>query len=206
VTIEIDRDLAEYIRSLALPNVTVVTGDALKIDWTITLKDEYKIVANIPYSITSPLLRKIFHLEKRPASVVLLVQKEVAERITAKPGDRNRGFLTIIVEANGQAEIVRTVKPGSFYPQPKVESAVVRVTLKRKSSETELFWPVVEAAFSQPRQTAVNSIANRLNLTKAEVGRVFKEQGLDLLSRPAALTLKEWEKLSRAIQKELIKG
>lgn len=205
LAIELDRDLAEYVRSLSLPNVTVVTGNALDIDWTITLEDEYKVVANIPYSITSPLLRKIFHLPKRPNSIVLLIQKEVAERITAKPGDRNRGYLTMLTETNGVAEIIRVVKPGSFYPQPKVDSAVVRVTPHENSSEAELFWPPVEAAFRHPRQTAVNGIANTLHLPKGTVERIFEEHGLDRLVRPAVLTLEQWKNVAKSIQNELKK-
>lgn len=205
IAMELDRELAEYVRNLSLPNVTVVTGNALDIDWTVTIEGDYKVVANIPYSITSPLLRKIFHLPKRPKSIVLLIQKEVAERISAKPGDRNRGYLTILTETNGTAEIIRTVKPGSFYPQPKVDSAVVRVTPHENSTESELFWPPVEAAFRHPRQTAVNGIANTLHLPKGIVERVFEEHGLDRLARPAVLSLDQWKNVAKSIQNELKK-
>jgi len=200
IAIELDRELAEYLRNLNLKNLTVITGNALDIDWTVSIEGPYKVVANIPYSITSPLLRKIFSLEKRPDSVVLLVQREVAERITAPPGNRNRGYLTMLTEANGVAEIIRIVKPGSFYPQPKVDSAVIRVTPNQNSME-EVFWPVVEAAFRQPRQTAANAIAKNLHVPKATVEQALELAGVSVMARPAVPNFEQWKIISKSIHK-----
>lgn len=203
IAIELDRELAEYIRSLRLPGVTVVTGNALDIDWLATVEGDYKIVANIPYSITSPLLRKIFLSPRGPEIVVLLVQREVAERITAPPGDRRRGYLTLLAEANAVSSIVRTVKPGCFYPAPTVDSAVVKIVPHAESRKTTVFWPAIEAAFRHARQTAVNGIANTLHLPKGSVEGVFQELGIPVLARPAELRFEDWQRLSDPLQELL---
>jgi 16S rRNA (adenine1518-N6/adenine1519-N6)-dimethyltransferase len=129
LAIEADQELVHYLRLKKRRKVKIIHGDGLKVDWTVTLEGPYRIVANIPYSITSPLLRKIFALEHKPAKIVLLVQKEMAVRITAVPGSSERGFLTLLVEAAATAKIVRTIKPGSFYPRPKTDSTILELTV-----------------------------------------------------------------------------
>src|SRR3989344_1094528 len=99
LAIEMDQELVHYLRLKKRRKVKIIHGDALKIDWTVTLEGPFRIVANIPYSITSPLLRKIFLLDKKPTKVVLLVQKEMAVRITAELGSSEHGFLTLLCEA-----------------------------------------------------------------------------------------------------------
>ena len=203
IAIELDSELAAYLRDRKIANLTVISGNALDIDWTVTLDGSYKIVANIPYSITSPLLRKIFNLSNRPELIVLLIQKEVAQRLSAEPGNRDRGFLTLLTEANGSVKVVRTVKPGSFYPAPKVDSSVVKITPYEHSRIDELFWPVIEAGFSHQRQTAVNAIANTLHLPKGVVERSIVEAGLDPMARPAVLTFDQWKIVSKNLEKNL---
>jgi len=199
IAVEADRDLAEYVRDRRLPNVTVVTGDALQVDWTATIDGDYKLIANIPYSITSPLLRQIFHLPKKPSLIVLLIQKEVAERLMAQPGSNDRGFLTLIAEANAQIELVRLVSPGSFYPSPKVDSAVVKIKLIASRAE-EIFWPAVEAGFRHKRQTLANSLKDVM-ITKEQSAKMFDELGLNPMARPDDLTFEDWKNLSESIQK-----
>lgn len=206
IAIELDPDLATYLRNRNIANLTVICGNALDIDWTITLDEPYKIVANIPYSITSPLLRKIFNLSKKPESIVLLIQKEVALRLSAEPGNRDRGFLTLLTEANGNAKVIRTVKAGSFYPAPKVDSSVVKITPYEQSRVDELFWPVIEAGFSHQRQTAVNAIAHTLHLPKGVVECTIVEAELDPMVRPAMLTLSQWGIVSKTLEKTLRKA
>lgn len=201
IAIETDRELAEQLRE-RWPNVTVITGDALQIDWTLTIEGGYKIVANIPYSITSPLLRQIFLLEKKPATVILLIQKEVAERLMANPGDNDRGFLTLLTEANATVTKIRTVKPGSFYPSPKVDSMVVAITPLPQSRQTEIFWPAVEAGFRHKRQTLANGLKD-LGIGKSIAEKLVTEIGLKPLARPAELSFEDWVRLSESIQKHL---
>jgi len=144
-------------------------------------------------------LRKIFLEEKKPAKVVLLIQKEMAVRITAAPGSSERGFLTLLTEANATAKIIRTVKPGSFYPRPKVDSAIIELTLLPKSRSADIFWPAVEAGFRHKRQTLVNSLANDLHLPKDQAIALVKAQKLDALIRPQNLSFEDWANLSKEL-------
>lgn len=202
IAIEADRELAEYLRRKNISQLTVITGDALQIDWSVNIQDKYKIIANIPYSITSPLLRKVFLLEKRPELLVLLIQKEVAQRLIAEPGNNSRGFLTILLEANASARIIRTVKPGSFYPHPEVDSAIIEVVPHGESLQSELFWPAVEAAFSHKRQTLINGLMN-LPVERSVLQQICDQIGLHPMARPADLSLEEWIELSKLIKDKL---
>ncbi len=201
IAIEADRELADYLRGRRLPRFTLITGDALHIDWTIDIPGKYKIVANIPYSITSPLLRKIYHLEKKPERVVLLVQKEVAERLTAEAGDNSRGFLTLLTEANANVKILRHVKPGNFFPAPKVDSSVIILELK-ETREEQIFWPAVEAAFSHKRQTLVNGL-KIMPISRNILNVILEDMKLSPMVRPAELTFEEWMVLSKRIKEQV---
>lgn len=205
IAVELDRDLADHLRNQNIPNVTVISGDALRIEWDLTIEGPYKIVANIPYSITSPLLRKIYQLKNRPQSVVLLVQKEVAERLLAPPGSSERGYLTLLGEANAEISKVRLVKPGSFYPQPKVDSAIIKISPLAKPRINELFWPAVEAGFRHKRQTAANAISKDLHISKSAIEAELRKLGLDPLARPSVLSFDQWAVLSKTVQELVIK-
>lgn len=202
IAIELDRDLAEYLRNRHLPNLTVITGNALDIDWTIDIEGDYSIVANIPYSITSPLLRKIFALQHKPKTVVLLVQHEMAERISAPAGSSERGFLTLLTEANASAKIAGKVKPGSFHPMPSVDSAILVLTPTDSKMET-VFWPAIEAGFRHKRQTLANSLINDLHLSREKVEAVLEAHKLDKMVRPSVLTFDEWQAVSADIERLL---
>lgn len=199
LAIEADQELVHYLRLKKRRKVKIIHGDALQIDWTVTLDTPYRIVANIPYSITSPLLRKIFLLEKKPSKVVLLVQKEMAWRITAETGSSERGFLTLLCEAAAKVRIVRTVKPGSFYPRPKTDSAIIELTLLPKNRAAELFWPAVEAGFRHKRQTLANALSKDLALAKSEVIPLIENQQLDPLIRAQSLSFDDWASLSQEL-------
>jgi len=203
IAIERDLTLAERLRNDAPKNLTIVRGDALQVDWTVTVENDYKIVASIPYSITSPLLRKIMLLKKKPARVVLLVQKEVAERLVAPPGSRDRGVLTIMRESQLEAKIVRSVPPEAFYPQPKVDSAII-VLWPKVGRSGGVFWPAVEAAFRHKRQTIANGLKD-LGVAKKAIESWLKESGLPTMARPERLSFEQWVMLGRYIQKELSK-
>lgn len=199
IAIEADRDLAEYVRDHSAKNVTVITGDALQVDWTLEIEGNYKIVANIPYSITSPLLRKIFSLPKKPIQVILMVQKELAERITAAPGSSDRGWLTLLCEASAETKVIRRVEPGSFYPAPKVDSAVISLTPFLYSKMESIFWPAIEAGFRHKRQTLANSLKD-IQISKEKSEKILTEMGLNPMIRPQELSFEQWVTLSGKIQ------
>ncbi len=204
IAVEADRELAEYLRGQNLKNTTIITGDALQVEWDLTIEDNYKIVANIPYSITSPLLKKIFALKNKPSEVILLVQKELAERLVAKPKTRARGFMTVLREANAEAEIIRTVKPGSFYPAPAVDSAVIKL-IPAESKMERLFWPIVESGFRHKRQTLANALLADLYIPKADTTKALEEVGLTAMARAEELSFEQWEKLSSKLKMQISK-
>ena len=168
----------------------------------------YKVVANIPYNITSPLIRKFIEGENKPELMVLMVQKEVAERITAKPGDSNRGYLTLIVEFYADAEILFEVSRKEFYPVPKVDSAVIKIITKKAHFQgglkdmvqPEFFFKIVKAGFAAKRKQVHNSLAATLKLDKDIVLKILSRAKIDPMLRAEDLTLEQWFKLSQIIK------
>lgn len=197
--IEKDFDLVEKLRkNVKAKNLKLIHQDALWFD--LSLLDKYKVVANIPYSITSPLIRKFIEHEPKPELMVLMVQKEVAERICAKPGDSARGFLTLIVEFYADAEILFEVSRHEFYPQPEVDSAVIKIKIKNKKTskqvETKAFFKIVKAGFSSKRQQIHNSLAATLRLPKDQVLELLKKARIESSLRAEDLQLTDWIRLA----------
>ncbi len=198
--IEKDYDLVEKLRKrITAKNLKLIHQDALWFD--LSMLDHYKVVANIPYSITSPLIRKFLENEPRPEMMVLMVQKEVAERICAKPGDSARGLLTIIVEFYATAEILFEVSHKEFYPMPRVDSSVIKIITKDKTPDIEpaIFFRTVKAGFSRKRAQIHNSLAATLRLPKDEVLELLKKARIDAAMRAEDLSLRDWEHLTHFI-------
>lgn len=201
--IEKDFELVEKLkRNIGTPkNLKIVHQDALWFDHS-TISGKFKVVANIPYNITSPLIRKFIEGENKPELMVLMVQKEVAERITAKPGDSNRGYLTLIVEFYADAEILFEVSRNEFYPVPKVDSAVVKITTNRphlrsgvKEVQPEFFFKIVKAGFAAKRKQVHNSLAATLRLDQDIVLDILKKANIESTLRAEDLTLDQWIEL-----------
>ncbi|MEI6040076.1 MAG: 16S rRNA (adenine(1518)-N(6)/adenine(1519)-N(6))-dimethyltransferase RsmA [Candidatus Berkelbacteria bacterium] len=193
LAIEKDFDLIDKLRrGMGQKNLKLIHQDALWFD--LGLLDKYKVVANIPYNITSPLIRKFIEQEPRPELLVLMVQKEVAERICAKPGDSSRGLLTLIVEFYAEAEILFEVNRKEFLPAPKVDSAVIKITPKKSLSKIEplLFFKIVKAGFSSKRQQIHNALAGTLRLEKDQVQKLLSDSKIDPKRRAEDLALDEW--------------
>lgn len=187
-------------------NVHVLCDDALRIDFA-TLEKEgqpyQKMVANIPYQITNPLIRKILAPGSPIKIAVLMIQKEVADRLVAKPGSSDRGLLTVMIEYYGSIRKITDVPASSFWPSPKVESAVVRVDraatseknrLPDEATENAFFW-FVKQGLSSKRKTLINSLSASLQKTKAETTAIVVEATIDPLARAEDLTLDQWLKL-----------
>src|SRR5687768_3007192 len=160
VAFELDRELAAVLPHLVPENVQIVQGDALKLDPAEYLSAPYKLAANLPYQITSPVLARYLSLEPVPSVLVLMVQREVAERIAAPPGDLT--YLAVLVQSVARPRIVRLVPAGAFHPRPKVESAVVKLEpltapLVRREQRDD-FLGLVRAGFGQPRKQLLNSL------------------------------------------------
>jgi len=168
--IELDDRLAAALKKslFSLGNVAVIHGDVLKISVD---SSGYKVVANLPYYITSPTLRHFLEASLKPRVMVVMVQREVAEAVAAQPGDMS--ILSISVQFYGRPEIVRLVPAGCFYPAPEVDSAILRVTLYDQPavavSDADGFFGLVRAGFATPRKQIANSLAHGLKRDKADV-------------------------------------
>lgn len=175
-------------------NLKIVHQDALFFDASHFKK--YKVVSNLPFNIASPLIRKFLESSTPPELMVVMVQKEVAEKIVAKPGNSERGVLTLAVEFYGSSEIIATVSKNSFRPQPKIDASIIRIVPKKKSDiNQKLFFRIVKAGFSAKRQQIHNSLSATLRLPKDEVEEWLKKSSIDPQKRAEDLSLEDWLKL-----------
>jgi 16S rRNA (adenine1518-N6/adenine1519-N6)-dimethyltransferase len=205
VALELDDGLVRILREeLAhLANVEIRHCDVLSFSTAEFPHQGFKLVGNLPYYITSAVLRHFLEKVPRPQLVVVTVQREVADRIVARPGQMS--LLAVSVQFYGQPRIVARVPAGAFYPAPKVDSAVVRIDLgegtaallKEGIDETK-FFRVVRAGFSQKRKTLRNSLSAGLGLSTASVGALLEEAGVDPRRRAETLSLGEWAEVAAA--------
>jgi 16S rRNA (adenine1518-N6/adenine1519-N6)-dimethyltransferase len=202
VAIELDEDL--YVRlteNLAgLENVEVVPGDALKFSYE-TL-GEFKVVANIPYYITTPVIFKLLEYREQLRSMTLMVQKEVAQRIVAGPGTKDYGVLSIMIQYRGTPRLEFIVPRGAFRPVPKVDSAVLHIELLKGPSvsvkDEKLFFRVIRTAFSQRRKMLLNS----LKPISENVKEKLVSAGIDPARRPETLRIEEFARLADELAEE----
>ena len=199
VAVELDAQLAE---ELAGPNMKVVNADILKVDPADYFDAPYAVVANLPYHITSPALRHLLRCGPPFAErLVVMIQREVAERITAQPGEMSA--LAVAMQAQARASIVRRVPAEAFYPRPKVDSAVVVLEPLGDAEravprhELQAFTALVQAGFKQPRKTLANSLADGLQVSKVKATDLLVKAGIDPSKRPEALSVEDWVRLFR---------
>ena len=206
VAVEIDAQLAERLRAdLSAPNVTICTADILRTDPASLFDGPFVVVANLPYHITSPLLRHLLGAGPPGAArLVVMVQAEVGERLLAAPGQLSA--LGVAIQAQARVSRVRSVPPSAFRPRPKVDSVVLRLDPlgdeQRLVGRGELvrFVRLVQAGFKQPRKQLGNSLAEGLGRPKPEVLPVLQAAALDPSQRPQQLTLDDWVRLFRTVE------
>jgi len=199
IAVEADEHLAEILGQDPPANLTVVTGDIM--DYNLSsLPIGYKVVANIPYYLTSKLLRALLESPNSPQSMSLLVQKEVAERITAAPGQLS--ILALSVQYYAHAKMVGVVEQHKFWPAPKVDSAVLSVTRRSKpafaADPTKLF-RLIKAGFGERRKQLRNSLAGGLNLSPEVVEQLLDSSEIDPTRRAQELALADWQRLYRGV-------
>jgi 16S rRNA (adenine1518-N6/adenine1519-N6)-dimethyltransferase len=203
VAVELDQRLLPVLEKVLAPfnNVKVAHGDILDLDPTKLLdEDGYRVVANIPYYITSALIRHLLEAERKPSMLVLTVQKEVAERICAGPGDMS--LLALSVQVYGKPKIVGRIPAGAFYPAPNVDSSTLRVDLYAEplipSSQLDVFFKIAKAGFGQKRKMLRNALAGGLHLSSEKSGELLESSGVQPTRRAETLSLEEWGKLVEA--------
>ncbi len=197
IAVEADTKLVGPLRVqfFQKPNVTFVEADILKFDLT-TLPSQYKVAANIPYYLTSNLIRTLLEASNPPQVMALLIQKEVAERITAKPGQMS--VLAFSVQYYAAAQIIRVVGKELFDPPPKVESAIIQIIRRPQpafEADNEKLFKLVKAGFGEKRKMLRNSLAGGLQLETNQVEGLLKESGLSATARAQELSLDDWHRL-----------
>jgi 16S rRNA (adenine1518-N6/adenine1519-N6)-dimethyltransferase len=209
IAIEIDPKLVEILKEKArqYPNVEVVKSDILKVDFGNFLMKEghsIKVVANLPYQISTPLLFRFIGSKEAFSTFTLMLQKEVAERMVAPPGGKEYGPLSIFVQLFLDVSIRFFIKPSAFFPPPKVESAVVDMVWKEKpiveQKNEEWFKKVVKACFGYRRKTLVNALRHSELSLNESVESKMEKIGIDPRRRPETLTIQEFVSLAEILK------
>ena len=209
ISVEIDKNLIPILEDTlaAYDNKTIINEDILKVDMN-RLAEEYnggkpmKVVANLPYYITTPIITGLFENKVPLKSITIMVQKEVADRMQEEPGTKDYGALSLAVQYYARPEIVANVPPNCFIPRPNVGSAVIRLTRYEVPPVTvkdeKKMFELIRASFNQRRKTLVNGLGNarNLNLSKDRITKALEEMGLSPMVRGETLSLEQFARLS----------
>jgi 16S rRNA (adenine1518-N6/adenine1519-N6)-dimethyltransferase len=214
VAVEFDRELVTLLRGrfAGRANFTLVEADALEVDFCSAVEPAAtaRVVANLPYNVSTAILQRLIGQRRCIGEMVLMLQREVVERITAPPGSTDRGYLTVLVEAFCRAEALFDVPPAAFRPVPKVWSTVTRLRVREDSPEgadEPLLWRVVSAGFAQRRKTIHNNLraapADLLARVEGAGGAsaVLEAAGVEPRRRAETLTLDEWLRIARSVER-----
>ena len=200
IAVELDLDLIPPLKAVLkpYPNVNIIQGDILNINISdIIQKPNYIVAANIPYNITSAIIRHLLESENKPRRVVLTIQKEVAERICEKPGDLS--LLALSVQVYGKPSIHAIIPAESFHPVPKVDSAILRIDIYDEPLiEKDLlntFFKLTKAGFGQKRKTLRNSLSSGLHVSTEKTESLLKQAEIESMRRAETLSIDEWKRL-----------
>jgi 16S rRNA (adenine1518-N6/adenine1519-N6)-dimethyltransferase len=201
IAVELDTGLIPVLQTVLAPypNTRIVPGDILSFPPAeLVSAESYLVVANVPYYITSAIFRHLLEAQPRPRRIVLTIQKEVAQRICASPGDMS--LLALSVQVYGQPRLAATIPAGAFYPAPKVDSAVLRVDLYPQPviPQLERFFQLAKAGFSQKRKTLRNSLSAGLRISPSEAQQFLEKSSIDPMRRAETLSLEEWRRLAES--------
>lgn len=207
LAIELDHQLVERLNKHFEESVgvSILEGNILGVNLAATLAHasysvhEYKVVANIPYYITAPIIRTLLSLERQPKSLTLMVQKEVAERLTAKPGAMS--LLSLMAQYYSDAELALVVPKEAFDPIPKVDSAIVHLESKRlfHPEKDRAFFRIARAGFAARRKTLANNLMSSLRLDRVVIQAALEKINLRKDIRAQALSVEDWERLCKAL-------
>lgn len=205
---EVDRNL-QPVLALSLQgvdNAEVVFRDVLKMkddELKSVVGDSFKVVANLPYYITTPLAMRFIESTLDVKSVTIMVQKEVALRFVAKPNTADYSAITLAIEMAGNAQITRNVSRNMFFPAPNVDSAVVRIDIDRAKLDGEnvaLLHKLVRSSFAMRRKTLANNLSVAFQIDKQEAGKLIEEAGFSPMVRGEALSLDDYKKLTKTLE------
>lgn len=215
IAVEIDRNLIPILHDTlaAYDNVTIINEDILKVDINRLAQEHnggrpIKVVANLPYYITTPIIMALFEKHVPLQSVTIMVQKEVADRMRVGPGTKDYGALSLAVQYYARPEIITNVPAACFMPRPNVDSTVIRLTRYEKPPvevrDEERLFAIIRASFNQRRKTLANGLANAggLGVSRAQVEEALMEMGLPSTTRGETLTLERFAELTNRLTEE----
>ena len=201
--VELDPDLLAPLKAILTPhpNVRIVQGDILELKISDLVEQSgYIVAANIPYNITSAIIRHLLESDPKPRRIVLTIQKEVAERICAAPGDLS--LLALSVQVYGKPRIEAKIPAGAFHPVPNVDSAILRIDIYDEPliahDMLPLFFKLTKAGFSQKRKMLRNSLASGLQIKPPNAEALLTQAGIDPMRRAETLMIEEWKRLCEA--------
>ena len=214
IAVEIDKNLIPILENDTLveyDNVTIINEDILKVDLNALVQERndgkrIKVVANLPYYITTPIIMGLFEAKVPLENITVMVQKEVADRMQAKPNSKDYGALSLAVQYYAKPYIVANVPPNCFMPRPNVGSAVIRLTLHEQPpvqvEDEKFLFAIIRAAFNQRRKTLVNALTNasELQLTKEVVQTALEQMNLSATIRGEALSLEQFAQLCKRLR------
>jgi len=216
IAVEKDKEMVQILKETLVDfkNVEVIEGDALKLNpknYKLRTKN-YKLIANLPYNITSPVIRKFLESKNPPKEMILMVQKEVAQRICAKPPNMTRStgsgssragrgmnLLAVSVQFYSEPKILFYVSKNNFWPRPKVDGAIIRLKIENRKwkVDKDLFFKIARAGFSQPRKQILNNLSKVLKLDKEKTKYWLKGNNIAYSQRAETLAIKDWLKLTK---------
>lgn len=219
VAVEIDTSILPVLqKNLAeFTNVTIVNQDILKVDLSALLTKHFgnrkvKVIANLPYYITTPIIMKLLEESQNISSIVVMIQREVAQRLAANAGSKDYGAITVAVQYRAEVVPIRDVPPEAFHPVPKVWSSVIRLSLRQhppvQVKDEALFFRLVKAAFAQRRKTFLNSVGNfaGLSLDKALAKALLQKLHIPETVRGEALSIQQFAQITNEIIAEKLNG
>lgn len=208
ISVELDKKLFNFLKAKfsGVKNLELINDDILKAQGSELRAQSYKIVANLPYNITSHFLKKFLTAEFRPKEMTILVQKEVAQRICARAGKMS--LLSVSVQLYGQPKIIEIVSKENFYPRPEVDSAILKISAIKNQSEVDkylegvkekFFWQMVRIGFSAKRKQLQNNLAAGLKISPKDLKKILKKANFDSKIRAQNLSVENWVILAKKL-------
>lgn len=203
IAVEKDSKMIEILKETLkdLNNIEIIQGDILSVeDLNLKIKN-FKVVGNIPFYLTAPVIRKFLEFKHPSKEMILVVQKEVGKRICAKPP--RMSLLAISVQFYAEAKIISYISRGAFWPRPKVDSAIIKIISKKQTNRpafVDLFFKIVKAGFSQPRKQLINNLSKKLQIDKEKVKNWLLKNDIKPAQRAETLTIKNWLKLTKSFR------
>jgi len=198
IAIEKDDNLSKSLnQNIGNPNnLEIINKDILEFH-PESRQESYKVVGNIPYYLTSHLIRTVLEQWPKPKTIVFTIQKQVAQRILAKPPKTN--LLAIFTQYFCEPKIITYISKGNFWPKPRVDSAIIRLTPRdEQRNDTKQLFKFIKAGFSKPRKILISNLVTQLDIDKEQLIKTFQSIGLNPKSRAENLTIEDWQKISRS--------